>query len=415
MTTRLSRVTASVLVAYVVFPNAVVAFNFSAGDLWLLAASAFVMVSRSSRRSVSRFFARRYFGAVALTTTAMLTVALLSPSVPSSLKWVVQFTFILWLVIPIVAAGVAEMDAPLRFIEVSAWVALAAFGVGAGLHFGLDKDWIVRNVGNNRYYWAFHHLPLTLGLCLGVAHLAHTRQHRLRRTLMVAAVLVAGPVLSASRTGIVVAAFVIAGGFVAGARGWRAIVAAVCLFIGATWVLSNDVIRSAIAVDRLYGSEFFQDESRAEAAMSAVADFTGNARFFFFGVGWGSSGAERVVTHNVPLQIFAEAGVFVGALWLIILGRPAVWLMRGRAGSSVERTFSLLLYGTLFIEWMFHPISTQRMYWLAFAVICGMAYRLRYKQPSRAWRHDHERTRQDRDVEGPIAPNLLVTVCKTPI
>ena len=85
----------------------------------------------------------------------------------------------------------------------------------------------------------------------------------------------------------------------------------------------------------------------------------------------------RIVVHNVPLQVMAEAGVPTGLLWCALLGLPLLWLLRSRRVNSSEGLFALLLNVSQIVNWMFHPMSTERHVWLLFAIVTGMAYRLR--------------------------------------
>jgi hypothetical protein len=59
----------------------------------------------------------------------------------------------------------------------------------------------------------------------------------------------------------------------------------------------------------------------------------------------------------------------------LLLVLPSVWILQSRSNTKIERAFVLLVNCYIVVFWLFNALSVERVYWLAFAVVLGMAHR----------------------------------------
>ena len=405
--TWLSRLAVSVVVVYIFSsPLPLIVGSLQVGDLCLVVAVVLTFLSRRALNSLVRFFRSGYFLLSFFTSAAMLMATLNAPLIFENLKSIAQLMTVLWLLIPLVAVGLAEMRDPLRFLEIGAWLYVITFVVGAILQFGLGLNWIVSNSGNNRF---FMHVDfgyfVSTALCLSVAYLFMTRPVRLRYLLLFLGSLL--PIIfAASRTGIVASVLVIVTAILIARRGFSTLAVGLIVIVLTTMLLSTGILQGSLGIlDR--SSEFFEDSARLDALSATWQIVLESPANLLFGVGWGQSGYAlssssdfRVVAHNLPLQVLGQAGLFTAIGMFSVLVLPLFWWFnhqlpdrlraigenvvvgQSRAGQVceqaviLERTLTLLLFVNLLSAWMFHPISYWRILWLPFAALMGIAYRL---------------------------------------
>lgn len=387
MKTWLSVVAGSTLIVYGMSSGLPIFFNVTTGDMWLLVCSFLIVFSPPSQRSLWRFHRAGYGLLAALISASMPLVSLMSSTFDADLKFIVQFWFILWIVIPLVAVGVAEMPSPLRYLTSWGWAALALMSVGAVLQFAFGIDWILYNSGINRFILKFNvNAFLSSAFCLSVA-LMTTRSWSAGTLLMCALSVFALAVVGAQRSGVAMVAVVLLMASAVSIRTWRGIAAMVATTGIATILLSSGFFQSLLGIRAVTGIEFFHDENRIDALIATVQSIVSHPSLLVAGVGWGRSGFEtaagvHLVVHNVPLQLVVEAGLPIGLMWLWLLALPVFWLWRARQVDRVERRFALMLNATLWVIWAVNPMSSERVNWLTFAMALGMAYRLRKEQQS---------------------------------
>ena len=99
---------------YVVTSPVYLVGSLQIGDVWLAVVAAIILGSRTATLGVLRVFQGAY-GVLALgLTEAMLLGALNARAFVHSLDSVAQLVFVLWILVPTVAAGIAAMDDPTR-------------------------------------------------------------------------------------------------------------------------------------------------------------------------------------------------------------------------------------------------------------------------------------------------------------
>jgi len=139
-------------------------------------------------------------------------------------------------------------------------------------------------------------------------------------------------------------------------------------------------------IDRM--DQFFEDEPRLMAMQASWQTLTSDWGVLLFGAGWGQSGlsitmpgenAESVfvMAHNVPLGVATEAGVPALLFLLALVTVPVIKVIKCKHVNPMERNFVFLLFGSIFVSWLFHPISYLRIDWLGVGILLGVAYRVR--------------------------------------
>ena len=368
---------ASTLVIYLISSPLFLLKNFVFGDLWSAFAMFLVLFSRKALKSLIRFFRSGYFFWSYLISTATLVATFNAPDTLSNFKFIAQFWTTLWILTPLVAVGFSEMNSPMTFLEICGWVYLTIYAMGSVLLFSFGINWIIGDTGIGRFWPQsinFGAFPLTT-LCLSVTYLCTTKKLKLRYLVMLLSV-AAIEILKASRTGYVVIIVVIIIASASALRSWRGFLS-LLIAGGATGMLLFSTFLNDMLGIRLVTTHFFEDDIRLNSINTAWQTIRQDGTALLLGVGWGNSGAGGQVVHNVPFQTLTEAGILTALGLLGLLALPLMWIVRSKYSNSVERTFAFLLYGGLWVMWMFEPIPAERTNWLPFVVLMGMANRLR--------------------------------------
>ena len=376
--TLLKWIAASTIVVYIVFSPFYLSGSLMVGDIWLAGVMVFAFSFRQSRNSLVRFFRSGYFLLSSSLLVTMLIATLHATSASYNMKYIAQFMTILWILIPLVAVGISQMNSPLLFLEMCSWIYLLIFALGAMLHFGFDVDWILFNAGPDRFHARINNHSLQMmALCLAAASLFKGRRFSWRYLAMLLGV-VGTVILAASRTGVVMIAFVIGIAGIMSLRRWYSLPLVLGLGGATSWLVFFSAMQEKVGI--AVRTEFFEDEVRMASLYAAWQTLSQDWMNWLFGVGWGYSGKDanlEIVVHNVLLQVLTEAGILtlVVLCWLLFL--PLIWVRRLKRSHEIERTVVILGCATVWIFWMFNALSCERIYWVGFAVLVGMAYRLR--------------------------------------
>jgi hypothetical protein len=384
MTRAASRLLGSVagltIVLYVATSRAYITGSLTPGDLLVLTLLCVLLLSEGASRAVLRLVLGPY-GILALAiTAAVLVSALHSRRFLAALNFDGQLLFTVWLAVPIVAAGIAELRDPFRFLRRLGVAYLVFFALGLVLLFGAGNDAILFRSGIGRVFQRFTTHPLQMILmAVGFAGAAFAARRRLRHLLLLALSLI--PVLlNANRTWMVTLALLAVMAALGAARSARslfAVVIGIAILGGVAYlVLGSSLVQDTWQIRLLNAPGFLEDEIRVASVQASLDAVSRHAGTLLLGEGWGSSGGD-IVVHNVVIQVLHEGGIFVLAALLALLALPAVWVLGARGGDRMTRQFVLMLTGAFVLFWMLNALSVERVYWMAYAVALGLAHRLR--------------------------------------
>jgi hypothetical protein len=368
------------IVLYVAGSPFYLGLNLTAGDLWMLVALAAVIVSDRAAAGVLALVTGAY-GLVAAALSACLLAAGLNADDPlGSVSFVSQMLFTIWLVVPMVAGGLAEHRDPYRFLRHAGVAYLLFYAVGMVLLFGFGSDAILIQTGIGRVFQRFTTQVLQLSLmALGAAGLVFGTERR--PTYLALLLGSAVPVLlNASRTGLV--SFGLLGlmavfGTVRSLRGLLTVFASGALVVTAGYALLNSTVAQELWQIRvLSASGLLDDEARLRSIATSLSAIRESVPTLFFGSGWGSSGGEMVV-HNFVIQVIHEGGLLVLLPLLALFGLPLAWAASLRDGDPMRRPFVFMLMGAVLLFWSLNALVVERSYWMAYAVALGVAYRPR--------------------------------------
>ena len=378
--TWLAQLAGSLLIVYVLSSPFLLVGSLQVGDVCLFLAVPLLLLSRHAQSSLIRFFRCGYSFLVLWISIWMMVATFFTPSMFENLKSIAQLEVVFWLLIPIVAVGVAEMRSPLRFLQVGAWASVITFVLGTFLLFSFGVNWIVSRAADNRLFGVFNFGAFAFAaLPLAVVYVFNVRPLRWHHWALLFGAMV--PILlNNSRTGMVNVALVILLGAIGVRRTWFGVgvgLVAVSLTLG---LLFSGALQSFLGLER--SVQFFSDPARIEALSAAIQTLgRGKLAVWLFGVGWGNSGFVtgdnfRVLVHNLPIEVIEQAGILTAMGLGVLLVLPLFWWVKCKRADALERNFALLSFASLVVTWAFQPISYERIYWLPFAVTLGMARRL---------------------------------------
>ena len=366
------------IVLYVAGSPFYLGFNLTAGDLWMFVALAAVIVSDRAAAGVLSLLTGAY-GFIAATLSACLLAAGLNADDPlGSVSFVSQMLFTMWIVVPIVAGGIAQHADPYRFLRHAGAAYLLFYAVGVVLLFGFGSEAILTQSGIGRVFQRFTTQVLQLSLmALGASGLVFGTERR--PTYLALLLGSALPILlNASRTGL--ATFALLGlvavlGTVRSFRGLLMVLASGALIVTAGYTLVSSTLAQELWQIRVLSvSGFLEDEVRLRSIAVSLAAIRESVLTLLFGSGWGTSGGELVV-HNFVIQATHEGGLFVLVALLMLFALPLVWAVCIRDGDPMRRPFVFMLMGAVLLYWFLNALVVERSYWLAYAVALGAAYR----------------------------------------
>lgn len=375
----LAGLAAVTVVLYVAGSPFYITGSLTAGDVWMLMALAVVFLSDTAVASVRRLLHGGYGMLALIISAAMLAAALNAVDLSRALTFATQFLFTLWVVIPVVAAGIGDLRDPIGFIYRSGWAYLALYALGLVLLFGLGSDAILFRTPVGRVFQRFstHAFQLSL-MALGVAGVVFGTRKRLGYAMLLALSVI--PVLlNASRTGL--ASFALLGvlallGTVRSARGLPTVFATGALVIGLGYAIINSrVVQDVWQIRVLSTAGLLEDQVRGASIQASLAAIGQSTLTLLFGAGWGSSGSELVV-HNFVIQVTHEGGAFVLLALTALFLLPVLWVLGARS-DRMTRQFVLMLTAIVVLFWLLNALVVERSYWLAYAVSLGFAQHVR--------------------------------------
>ena len=345
------------------------------GDIWLLVAFVLALVlSKSLVKQLVRFFSTGYLFISLAASAAMLIAILFGPDQERSFDFFIQFQFVIWLLVPFVAIGIADMKSPFNFLEFCGWLYLILYGIA--LVFFADTSYgVFQKVGGDRLFTTYKFSAFWMTtLCLSSLRLLQGHARALRNLVLLLGV-VAVSILSSSRTEFVMILFVLAAAAILclrSLRGWLAVTIALCCSIA---LFSTGYLQEAFQVRSLDVDSLIFDNGRIDLMRAGLDVVLTDSRVFLFGMGWYNSPLGMVI-HNFFVQVMVEAGILTMTslfLWLML---PLSWVLHARDGDRSERVFALLLLGCVWILLLLNAIPAERVLWLPFAIATGFAYRL---------------------------------------
>jgi hypothetical protein len=374
----LAVVSGATIVLYVATSTIHITGSLQVGDLWMLLAGIAVLLSPAATLDLLRLVMGSYGAAALALTGCMLIGTLNSRTFLHSLVSVTQMVFVLWVLVPVVAAGVARMRDPLRFLRLAGLGYMAVYMVGLVLLFGAGNDAILYQSAIGRVWqWPSTHVFQMSLMAVSAAGLAVGTSHRLRdMTLLLLSFI---PILlNASRTGFVGFGLLAVLGLGASLMHVRRLpwVLGGLAVVGASGaaLVTSAAFQNLWQIRVLSAAGFLEDDIRLGSIVVSWRAIRASTMTMLFGDGWGTSGGDLVV-HNVVVQVWHEGGIFVLLTMLLLLALPVIrpWL-RPTANGAVRLTGVML--GSLNLTfWMLNALSVERVYWLAFAVSLGLAYR----------------------------------------
>lgn len=357
--------------------------NFSVVDvLWVAAMVAALLGPTPAGRLRAFLFRSGYaytvwplLGALAISTAITGTAA--SALVLGQLAFVLVFT------VPLTVVGLSMLRDPVRWIARFLSSYLALYLLGLALCLGAGVTALVSNAGDNRFFpiWAamLQMLAMTAGLAVADAV---TPGRRLRGLAVGAAALV-GILFIGSRSaivGVLLGLLVVLVRSLSPRQLVTRMVPLVLLCAGAGWGLTQlaelGLLRTGASLEDAYRLGLL--------ARAASMIFT-SPKQMLFGLGLGNGiltvedagsvgGYQDNFVHNQFVQMALEGGataaIFLAALNLV----PLVWAMRRVRARSPRGNSALLLYMSILPFFLFHPVSTQRVYWLPLAFALAVAY-----------------------------------------
>lgn len=373
------------IVLYVASSPFYIVGSLTLGDVWMLVVVAGVVSFNRAREAVFRLL-RGPYGVISLTITASLFVAALNAhDIFGALKFVAQFLFTVWIVIPIVAAGIADHRDPFRFLLQCGWAYLAFYALGLALLFGFGHEAILSQTGIGRVGTQFTVQVFQFGImAVGAAGILFSTRSRFSFATLLSLSLI--PVLlNASRTGLASFALLVLLALIATIRSPRRLLILVMsgvLLVGLGYlIVSSSVFEDVWGIRVLDPGKFFEDQERIAALNASLTAIGQSTQTLLFGAGWGSSG-EGIVVHNFVIQVVHEGGVFVLLAICALFTLPVVWAFGARNGDRMTKQFVLMLTGVFVLFWSLNSLSVERPYWLTYAVALGFAHRLRLRPTS---------------------------------
>ncbi len=373
---------ASILL-YVISSPLYLVGSLTIGDIWMLVVVCGLLVLDEARKRVLRLICGSY-GVIALSiTVALLVAALNADDILGALSFAAQFLYTVWVVIPIIAAGLAEHGDVFRLLRRFAWGYLGFFALGLYLLIGFGSDVILALTGNGRIgqqftTQVFQYSVMSIGVAGTLFNSCYRYSYAVLLTCSIIPVL-----LNANRTGLVSYALLAVIALLASIRNFNSFITTVVigtfLVIVGYLTIDSGLFRDVLEVRVLDSAEFFQDQARLTALNASFEAIQQNSKVVLFGAGWGGSGSE-IVVHNLIIQVIHEGGLIVLCTICALLALPLVWAFGGRNNDRATEQFVLMMTGIFVLFWMLNSLSVERPYWLAYAVALGVAYGLRLRR-----------------------------------
>ena len=366
------------VIIYIVFSPFYLWGSLTIGDIWLGFVLFLVPLSYQLSMSLVHFWKTKYFSLSLFLSIAMLSTIFIVPSPLNNSKFIVQFMFIVWILIPLISIGIFQMNSPLLFLEVCSWIYLTIFTIGVILYFGLGLDWVLSNSGNRRFHLWFNSNALQMvTLCLSTAYIFKGTKFCWRYIVMLLGA-IAVFIFNASRTGFLTIIFVVGIAALMSLRKPRTFILSIIIGYGIFYLLFSAVIQNKLGI--AVRTDFLRDDVRLDSIYVAWQVLTHDWTNWLFGIGWGNSGDGtrfNIVVHNILLQVLTESGIFTLLILCCWLSLPLIWVWKLKQFDGIERTFVILGSVAVWIFLLFNSLSCERIYWLGFAILVGMGYRLR--------------------------------------
>jgi len=368
------------IVLYVACSPFYIRGSLTAGDAWMLVALAALLLSDTAIAAVLRLLRGAYGFIALMISTAILAAALNASDLFRALTFAAQFLFTVWVVIPIVASGIADLRDPFRFLRHSGSAYLAFYALGLVLLFGAGSEAILFQSAIGRVFQRFttHVFQLSL-MAVGVSGLMFSTRHRSTYAVLITLSVI--PVLlNANRTGL--ASFALLGvlaavGTMRSARGLMTVLAGGALVVALGYaIISSRVVQDLWQIRVLTTAGLLEDQVRAASVEASLAAIRRSSLTLLFGAGWGSSGSD-IVVHNFAIQVTHEGGIFVLLTMTALFVLPVAWVLRVPYGDRMTRQFVLMLTGILLLFWSLNALVVERPYWLSYAVALGFAHGMR--------------------------------------
>jgi hypothetical protein len=372
------------IVLYVVGSPFYIKGSLTGGDLWMIVALAGVLFSDTAVAAVLRLLRGAYGLIVLLISAVVLAVAFNATNFVRALTFAGQFLFALWVVIPVIAAGIADLRDPFGFLRRSGAAYVAFYALGLVLLFGAGSEAILYRSTIGRVFQQFSTQVFQLSLMsVGMAGTVFGTRGRATYLALLGLSLI--PVLlNANRTGL--ASFALLGvlalaGTVRSLRQLAIVLVGSALLVGLGYaVMSSRLVQDLWQVRVLTVSGLLEDQIRVASVEASLAVIRRNVLILLFGAGWGSSGGD-IVVHNFVIQTVHEGGLFVLLGMSALFALPVAWAFGARHGDRMTRVFVLMLTGIVVLFWSLNALVVERPYWLAYAVALGFAQRLRLARP----------------------------------
>lgn len=358
--------------------------NFSVVDLAWLGAFCLALGAPTTRARLVHVLFRTGYGWSAWGLLAALAVATALVGGGRGVVTFVQLAFCLVLTVPLTVVGFSLLRWPERSVGrlVDGYLGLYLFGLALCL--GAGWPVIVRNAGDNRFFpvWAAMLHFLTIAAGLAVADVATPT--RRGRGLVVAGAALVGILFIGSRSAVV--GVLLGGAFIA-LRGLspRHLLTRV-LPLAALAGLGALLLNAAAEAGTLRTGANVGDAYRLALMLNAAQIIFSDPRHVLLGLGLGNGiltvadqgsvgGYQDNFVHNQFVQMALEGGVVAAALLVALSTVPLVWAVRRMRARDARGTHALLLYLAVVPFFLFHPFSTQRVFWLplAFALAAGYA------------------------------------------
>lgn len=329
-----------------------------------------------------RTYASSYGALCAWFVGALLLSTMLSSETFEISSGFLQLAFVAIVTIPLAAVSISYLRRPLRVLLGICTTYLLLYLAGLIL-FLIGKANLVIDTGANRYdpVWrlGYHMLAVCGAIWSSRIALGDRRQILAYVGLLLVVIAI---VFTGSRAATVSLLLSIGVAMMLLIRGRRIVKATAAAATGGliVWFALAGGARSYLAdAAPVLTRSIFNVPDRLESYHRGLDILLSDWKILAFGTGLGSYTVEGQVVHNLLLQTAVESGAFAGMALAAILVLPLWQLWRGvdRANETREALGGVFIWISLVPFFLGHPLSYERVFWLPFAFVLGLAIRAR--------------------------------------
>lgn len=362
--------------------------NLSIIDIVVFLLSLIIINHRTAY--YSKIMKEKYGATVTALIATMSMSIFFSESPSKDFIFVAQLAFVFLILIPtfIISFQFFNLERLLLFY-LSFYTLLHTIGYILAIYFGIDL--LVADSGNGRFFPSFVYAnSIASGYFLANA-LIKNNENKKDQTLLNMLMLflsLINMITLGSRSALLGFSLAIVFLLVISIRHLilnRKAIIIIAFMITALLTYDISFIIENLFTRNLGGESISEDSFRYDANKFAMEQIMGNIKFVFIGVGHengivlGDALNQAQPVHNKIIQMAYEFGIISSVLLLIFLSWPlADFVKRRKANNLSILTASMVIASLGFI--IFHPISSQRVIWVGYAIIWSSFYYEKLKQ-----------------------------------